>query len=229
MSSIKQNLEIVQEKISQAAIKSGRKPEDITLVAVSKTVGAEQIQEAVSLGIKNIGENRIQEAKTKYDLIRNEITWHMIGHLQTNKVKQAIEIFNLIHSIDRVSLAQELEKRAANSNKNIDILIQINISEEVSKFGLKKNETLKFIEQICNFSHLNIKGLMTMAPFVDNPEEVRPCFTSLRKLAEDIKKRTYPRIEMKYLSMGMSQDYEAAIEEGANIVRVGTAIFGERK
>lgn len=225
---IKENLSRVQENIQNALIRSGRSKDDVTLIAVTKTVEAEAINEAISLGISNIGENKVQEINRKYDNIDENVNWHMIGHLQSNKVKYIIDKVNLIHSLDRLSLAKEINKRALQANLTKDVLIQVNVAEEDSKFGLKVEKVIPFIESILRFESIRVKGLMTMAPFTNNPDEVRFVFRDLRKLGLEIEKRNYENVEMKYLSMGMSNDYEVAIEEGANMVRIGTAIFGKR-
>ncbi|MEY8303270.1 YggS family pyridoxal phosphate-dependent enzyme [Anaerosalibacter bizertensis] len=225
---IKENLLKVQENIENALIRSGRKNENIDIIAVTKTVDVDIINESISLGINNIGENKVQEIKKKYDNINDDVNWHMIGHLQSNKVKYIIDKVNLIHSLDRLSLAKEINKRAKAKDIVKDVLIQVNISEEKSKFGLKKEEVVPFIEKILEMKNIRVKGLMTMAPHVENPEEIRYVFRDLRNLGYKIENRNYENIEMKYLSMGMSNDYEVAIEEGSNMVRLGTALFGKR-
>ncbi|SHI03875.1 YggS family pyridoxal phosphate-dependent enzyme [Sporanaerobacter acetigenes] len=226
--SIRDNLLRVEENIESALIASGRNKDDITLVGVTKTVDADSINEAISYGIENIGENKVQEIMDKYDKINKNVNWHMIGHLQTNKVKYIIDKVDLIHSLDRMSLAKEINKRAKSESIIKDVLIQVNIAEEVTKFGLKKEEVIPFIESILDFKNIRVKGLMTIAPFSENPEEVRFVFRDLRNLGYEIEKKNYENLEMKYFSMGMTNDYKVAIEEGANIVRIGTAIFGKR-
>lgn len=216
------------KNIEEAALKTGRSVEDITLIAVTKTVDVEVMNEAIKLGINNIGESRVQEILRKYDLIKDNPIWHMIGHLQTNKVKYIIDKIDLIHSLDRLSLAQELYKRAEQHNIFVNALIQVNIAEEDSKYGLYGDEVIPFIEEIIKYSRIKIKGLMTIAPYAENPEEVRYVFRQLKGLSEELKKLGYPNVEMKYLSMGMTNDYKIAIEEGSNMVRIGTGIFGER-
>lgn len=225
---IKDNLFKVQENIEKALIRSGRTKDEITLLAVTKTVDAEPINEVISLGIDNIGENKVQEIIRKYDSIDENVNWHMIGHLQSNKVKYIIDKVSLIHSLDRLSLAKEIDKRAKANNLIKDVLIQVNVAEEESKFGLKLDEVIPFIESILKFESIRVKGLMTMAPFANDPEEVRFVFRDLRNLGFEIEKRNYENVEMKYFSMGMTNDYEVAIEEGANMVRIGSAIFGKR-
>jgi hypothetical protein len=198
------------------------------LIGVTKTVNGDIIREAIRLGINDIGENRVQEMVKKYENIQEDVNWHMIGHLQTNKVKYVIDKVYLIHSLDRMSLAKELQKRASNLNITVNTLIQVNIAEEDSKFGLLGDEVIPFIEKILSFNNLRIKGLMTIAPFDENPENVRYVFRQLKGLAKDIEAKGYETVEMKYLSMGMTNDFEIAIEEGSNMVRIGTGIFGER-
>ncbi|WP_242863236.1 YggS family pyridoxal phosphate-dependent enzyme [Caloranaerobacter ferrireducens] len=216
------------KNIEEAALKTGRSLEDITLIAVTKTVDVDVMNEAIKLGINNIGESRVQEILRKYDLIKDSPIWHMIGHLQTNKVKYIIDKIDLIHSLDRLSLAQELHKRAEQHNIFVNALIQVNIAEEETKYGLYGDEVIPFVEEIIKYPKIKIKGLMTIAPYTENPEEVRYVFRQLKGLSEELKKRGYPNVEMKYLSMGMTNDYKIAIEEGSNMVRIGTGIFGER-
>ncbi|KGG79763.1 hypothetical protein Y919_10130 [Caloranaerobacter azorensis H53214] len=228
MVNIKANLEEIYKNIEEAALKTGRSPEDITLIAVTKTVDVDVINEAIELGVNNIGESRVQEILRKYDLVKDGPTWHMIGHLQTNKVKYIIDKIDLIHSLDRLSLAQELQKRAQQHNIFVNALIQVNIAEEESKYGLYGDAVIPFIEEIIKYPKIKIKGLMTIAPYAENPEEIRYVFRQLKELSEELKKRGYPNVEMKYLSMGMTNDYKIAIEEGSNMVRIGTGIFGRR-
>lgn len=225
---IKENLAQVRENIKKAAKKSGRSEDDISLIAVTKTVDKDVIKIAISYGITDIGENKVQEIKEKYDYIGNNVNWHMIGHLQTNKVKYIIDKVNLIHSLDSISLAKELNKRAKESNLIINTLIQVNIAEEETKYGLKVEEVLPFINSIENFDNIRIRGLMTIAPCVEDPEDVRYVFKGLKELFLEIKKTSYTNVSMDYLSMGMTNDYQVAVEEGSNIVRIGTGIFGAR-
>ena len=226
--SIEKSLNAIKDNIAKACKKSNRKFEDVKLIAVTKTVDTDKMNEAINLGVTDIGENKVQEIQRKYDDIDKDVRWHMIGHLQSNKVKYIINNVSLIHSLDRMSLAKEIQKRATENNVNIDVLIQVNIAEEESKFGLKVEEVIPFIESIMNFSNIRIKGLMTMAPYVSNSEEIRWVFRDLKKLSELVKSKSYPNVKMEYLSMGMTNDYEIAIEEGANLVRIGTGIFGDR-
>lgn len=226
--SVIDNLLRVRERIEKAAIKSGRSPDDITLVAVSKMVRVEKIKKAISAGVTILGENYLQEAKTKIEEIGESVQWHMIGHLQTNKVKQAIALFDLIQSVDRLHLAQEIHKKAKKLDKVIRILVQVNISEEDSKSGIESKNAVSLISEISKLENIRIEGLMTIPPYLLDPQRVRPYFRSLRKLSEEIVRRGVENTSIKELSMGMSNDFDVAIEEGATIVRVGTAIFGER-
>jgi len=229
--------EIIKEiinRINKAAISCGRNPEKIRLVAVTKTVPAERIREAAASGISVIGESYIQEARNKYDLLYGTpVSWHFIGHLQTNKAKYAVKIFDLIHSVDSVKLAQELDIQAKKINKVQNILIQINIGREETKSGINKEDIPDFIEEAARFQNISVKGLMVIPPFFDDPELVRPYFSSLSILQGKIKNLLVSDpmqgVSMDELSMGMSGDFEAAIEEGSTLVRIGTAIFGERK
>jgi len=229
--------EIIKEiinRINKAAISCGRNPEKIRLVAVTKTVPAERIREAAASGISVIGESYIQEARNKYDLLYGTpVSWHFIGHLQTNKAKYAVKIFDLIHSVDSVKLAQELDIQAKKINKVQNILIQINIGREETKSGINKEDIPDFIQEAARFQNISVKGLMVIPPFFDDPELVRPHFSSLHILQGKIKNLLVSDpmqgVSMDELSMGMSGDFEAAIEEGSTLVRIGTAIFGERK
>jgi pyridoxal phosphate enzyme (YggS family) len=225
---IKDNLRRVMEVITQAAEKVGRRGEDIELVAVTKTVEPLRINETIEAGVRAIGENRVQEAAAKYDMVRDGVRWHFIGHLQRNKARRAIEIFSLIHSLDSISLSQEINRHAALLGKKVEALVEVNISGEDTKFGLAPSELIGFLKEVSVLENLRIMGLMTMAPFTDEQESSRTYFRELRLLSEKAASHNIENIEMKYLSMGMSQDFEVAIEEGANIVRVGTAIFGSR-
>lgn len=186
------------------------------------------IDEAISLGIKNIGENRVQELTRKYDIIGNKVKYHMIGHLQSNKVKYIIDKVELIHSLDRISLAKELDKRAKMNDLIINTLIQVNIAEEESKYGLRVDEVIPFIEKLAKLDNINVKGLMTIAPYAENPEDIRWVFKDLKELANNIKTMEYKNVDMEILSMGMTNDYKIAIEEGSNMIRIGTGLFGKR-
>lgn len=225
---IKDQLREVEEKISAACQRAGRNREDVTLIAVSKTKPVETLKEAYDLGIRVFGENIVQELTQKYEVLPKDIHWHMIGHLQTNKVKYIIDKVDLIHSVDSLKLAQTVEKEAAKHGLVKDILIEVNVAEEESKFGLRMEEVIPFLEQISGFSHVRVRGLMTIAPFVENAEENRSIFADLHKLSVDIEKKNIDNVNVSILSMGMTNDYEVAIEEGATMVRVGTGIFGAR-
>ena len=226
MEIIKSNLEIINEKVKKAALKTNRTPNEIKLVAVTKTATVEQIKEAISVGVKIIGENKVQEAKEKYQILSTDIEWHLVGHLQTNKVKYAIEIFDLIHSVDSIKLAKEIDKRSLQFGMITNVLVEVNVSGEETKYGIKPEEVEPFLEEISEFSRIKVRGLMTIAPIVEDKEEVRPYFGKLRKLFEKIKIENKKNIRMDYLSMGMTEDFEVAIEEGANMVRIGRGIFG---
>ncbi len=223
--SIEENIERLKEKIDNAAQRANRQPDEITIVAVAKTVPVERIEEAIAHGITIIGENRVQEAKQKYAAIGDRVKWHMVGHLQTNKVKDALKIFSMIHSLDSMRLAQELEKKA---DRPIDCLIEINTSKESTKFGIEPKNLLNFYESLKNFKKLNIVGLMTIGPgwAIEDPKASRPCFKQLRELKDRIT-HTFDK-SLPILSMGMTSDFDIAIEEGSNMIRVGTAIFGSR-
>ena len=216
---IVRNIEEIQRKIAQAAKKSGRTAKDVTLVAVTKSVAAEVINQAIAAGISDIGENRVQEAREKFSSLAP------VGHLQTNKVNQAIELFDLIHSVDSLRLGEAIARRAARQGKVMPILVQVNISGEATKYGVALEETLPLVRALSGFVSLEVAGLMTICPAVEDPEEVRPYFRQMRLLKEEIEQQGFP---LKYLSMGMSGDYEVAVEEGANMVRIGTALFQKR-
>ena len=227
--SIRDNLKVIEENINEALIKSGREGDTVEIIAVTKTVDIDRIKEAIDLGLNNIGENRVQELIKKYDILGKGPDYHMIGHLQSNKVKYIIDKVKLIHSLDRISLAKELNKRAKSLNIHANALIQVNVAEEETKFGLKVEEVIPFIENIvAKFENIRIKGLMTIAPFAENPEDVRWVFRSLRQLRDKIANEKYPNVDMDILSMGMTNDYKIAIEEGANMIRIGTGLFGKR-
>ena len=230
MTELKTRLENVLNRIKKAANARSRDPETIRLVAVSKTIPTDMVKEAIEAGVKILGENYIQEARKKFDTLSSyPVSWHFIGHLQTNKAKYAVRLFDLIHSVDSLKLAHELNKQAKKINKIQEILIQVNISMESTKAGVYEQDALSLIKDISHLENLSVKGLMTMPPFFNEPEKVRPYFSALRKLRDQIKKESIPNIAMDELSMGMTGDFEAAIDEGASLVRIGTAIFGERK
>lgn len=223
------NLALVQKKIADACITSGRKLEEVTLVAVSKTKPVELLMEAYNAGARVFGENKVQEIVDKYDKMPSDVKWHMIGHLQRNKVKYIIDKVAMIHSVDSVRLAETIEQEAAKKDICMPVLIEVNVAEEESKFGLSVDEVMPFAEEIAKYPHLKVMGLMTIAPFVENPEENREVFRKLKKLSVDIEAKNINNITMNVLSMGMTGDYEVAVTEGATMVRVGTGIFGERE
>jgi hypothetical protein len=230
MTELKTRLENVLNRIKKAANARGQDPETIRLVAVSKTIPTDMVKEAIEAGVKILGENYIQEVRKKFNALSSyPVSWHFIGHLQTNKAKYAVRLFDLIHSVDSLKLAHELNKQAKKINKIQEILIQVNISMESTKAGVYEQDALSLIKDISHLENLSVKGLMTMPPFFDEPERARPYFSALRKLRDQIKKESIPNIAMDELSMGMTGDFEAAIDQGASLVRIGTAIFGKRK
>lgn len=222
--SIAENLSRVRQRIAAAASKAGANPTGIALVAVTKTVDVPQIQEAILAGVTDIGENYVQDSAAKFEVIGRAVRWHMIGHLQTNKVKQAVPIYDLIQSVDSVSLAKEIGRRSMVVGKTSQILVEVNISGEASKFGAKCCEALRFCDEIGGIQGIKLVGLMGIAPFVDDADIVRKSFSGLKELWDKL-----PNEHREWLSMGMSSDFEIAIEEGSNMVRVGTAIFGPRE
>ncbi len=225
---LRENLQEVEKRIQEACARAGRDRSEVTLVSVSKTKPVEMLQEAYDLGVRVFGENKVQEIRDKYDALPKDIEWHMIGHLQTNKVKYIVDKVKLIHSVDSLRLAEIIEKEAEKHNRSVDILLEVNVAEETSKFGLKTVEVIPFAEKIAQFPHINMRGLMTIAPFVDDPEKNRTIFRDLHKLYVDIKEKNIDNGTVSILSMGMTNDYEVTIEEGATMVRIGTGIFGAR-
>lgn len=227
MNQIKENIEIINKNIKNSIKKSNIKDKcDIILLAVTKTVECDTIIKAIECGITDVGENKPQELSRKYDIIGNNVRWHLIGSLQTNKVKSIIDKVYMIHSLDRISLCEEIQKRA---KKDINCLVQVNITKEETKSGLYKEDVMNFIKCVSrNYPKIKIKGLMTMAPFTDDEDILRRTFRELKALSDTILSENIDSVSMDYLSMGMSNDYEIAIEEGANIVRIGTSIFGKR-
>ena len=225
---LKENLKNVQERIAKSAAKAGRSPSDIVLVAVSKTKPVPMLQEIYDAGIREFGENKVQEIMQKSEVLPRDINWHMIGHLQRNKVKSVIDKACLIHSVDSVRLAEQISKDAVNKGITVEILLEVNIANEETKFGFSVDETESALIQIASLPNIFVRGLMTSAPIVDNPEENREYFKALKQLCVDLKAKNIDNTSMDYLSMGMTGDFEVAIEEGATHVRVGTAIFGER-
>ena len=227
---MKQRLEHIKERIRQAAKSCNRNPDSIRLVAVSKTVPAETVKEAIEAGATILGENYVQDAREKFDaLVHYPVSWHFIGHLQSNKAKYAVRLFDLIHSVDSLKLARALDKEAKKVDKIQPILVQVNISGEDTKSGIAAEDAPGLISEISHLKNLSIEGLMTMPPYFYQPEKVRPYFAALRELRDQMKKQSLPNVSLAELSMGMTGDFEVAIEEGATLVRIGTAIFGERK
>ena len=222
------NLKQVKENIKKACERAGRNPEEVTLVAVSKMKPLSDIEELLKTGQLEYGENYVQELCDKYENISRPVHWHMIGHLQTNKVKYIIDKVELIHSVDSLHLAKQIEKEAVKKGVEAQILVQVNIAQDYTKFGINTSEVMKLVEEISKFSHVHKKGLMTSAPFVQNPEENRCYFKKLHQLFIDIREKNIDNVSMDILSMGMTNDYEVAVEEGATMVRVGTGIFGAR-
>jgi PLP dependent protein len=223
-----QNLSLVQERIGNSAKRAGRDPSKIRLIAVTKQANLAQIKDAVLAGVAHVGENRIGDALLKYNALgklAKSIKWHMIGHLQTNKVKKCLQIFDTIHSLDSISLAKEVDKQAKCQGKRIDCFVEVNVSSEASKYGISYGSAGDFIEQVSGFTSIRIIGLMTMAPIVKDPEDARPYFKKLCLLRDNLNQSCPEYLDIKELSMGMTQDFEVAIEEGATFIRVGTAIF----
>lgn len=225
---LRENLHIVEQNIQEACIRAGRKREEVTLIAVSKTKPVEMLQEVYDAGIREFGENKPQELKEKYPQLPDDIHWHMIGHLQTNKIKYIIEKACMIHSIDSVHLAKAVSEEAVKRGIVMPVLVEVNVAKEDTKFGIMPEDTEAFIRQISQFPGIQVQGLMTIAPFTEQEEENRVHFAALRKLFVDIKEKNIDNVNMCDLSMGMTGDYQTAIEEGATMVRVGTGIFGTR-
>lgn len=228
---ISQTIPHVKERIAGVASRAGRRPEEITLVAVAKGKTLQQIQEAVSCGIADVGENRVQEALLQYGALKTEnrelttVRWHMVGHLQTNKVKDAVRIFDLIHSLDSLRLAREIDRQAAMISKVQEVLIEVKTSSDAAKSGVSPEDTPALLREIAGLPHIKAMGLMTMAPLADDPEQARPYFRALRQLSERINAQRITSEALRILSMGMTDDFEVAIEEGATMVRLGRAIF----
>lgn len=225
---LEENLKAVEEKIVAACERAGRKRGDVTLLAVGKTKPAAMIKQLYDLGVRDFGENKVQELSEKYAVLPRDISWHMIGHLQRNKVRQLLEKASLIHSVDSLRLAQTIDDEAGKKGISSDILIEVNVAGEETKYGFSPDEVSEAVNKISLLKNLRVKGLMTIAPYVTNPEENRPVFAALRKISVDIGSKNIDNVSMDILSMGMSGDYEVAIEEGATVVRVGTALFGAR-
>ena len=223
-----ENVIEVEKNIQAACDRAGRSREEVRLIAVSKTKPVSDIEEVLTTGILDYGENKVQELSDKYDVLPKNIRWHMIGHLQRNKVKYLIGKTVLIHSVDSLRLAEQIEHEAAKADTIMNVLIEVNVAGEESKFGTTCNEAIELVRALAALKHVKIKGLMTIAPFTDNPEDNRIYFKKLKQLSVDIKSKNIDNVDMDELSMGMTGDYEVAIEEGATMVRVGTGIFGER-
>ena len=223
-----ENLKKVEDKITAACLRAGRARENVTLIAVSKTKPESMVEEAYSVGQRDFGENKVQEICRKIEVLPQDIRWHMIGHLQRNKVRQVVGKACMIHSVDSLRLAEAISQEAVKQDRIVPVLIEVNVAQEESKFGVTAEETIALIEAAAKLPHISIRGLMTIAPFVEDPEENRPIFRKLKQLSVDIAAKNINNVTMSVLSMGMTNDYEVAIEEGATMVRVGTGIFGER-
>ncbi|MBI3327228.1 MAG: YggS family pyridoxal phosphate-dependent enzyme [Nitrospinae bacterium] len=228
MATVAENLRAVKERIAKAAARVRRDPEGITLVAVTKTMPVDRIREAIEAGHRVFGENRVQEAQAKVQALDRHVQWHLIGHLQRNKVKYVCGLFHMIESVDSLPLAQDLDRRAAQHGAVMPILIQVHVGDEGTKSGVSPAQVLALVREVASLPHVAIRGLMSIPPAVENPEDARPSFVLLHALAEEIERAKLPGVAMVELSMGMSHDFEVAIEEGATLVRVGTAIFGPR-
>jgi len=230
MALIHDNVARVRERIAQACVRAGRRPEDVKLVAVSKTVEPERIRQCYEAGLRDFGENRVQEASAKRAALSDlTVTWHLVGHLQSNKAKLARQLFHWVHSVDSLRLAEKLDHAAVCEGERLPVLLEVNLGEEATKSGVREEEVLDLARQVAQFKTLELCGLMTVPPFFENPEDVRPFFRRLRQWAERVNAAALPDVSVRELSMGMSHDYDVAIEEGATIVRVGTAIFGARQ
>ncbi len=228
MVGIEESLTIVQKRIAEAALKTGRQPGDITLVAVTKTVASDLINQAIAGGVTVIGENRVQEAVQKHPGITGGVQWHLIGHLQSNKAKKAVEMFSLIHSVDSLDLAREIGRRALEANKVQEVLLEVNTSGEPQKYGFGLEEIINALNEVKDIEGIKVMGLMTVGPLTEDDQRVRKAFRRLRIIFQEAAKLNLPNVQMKHLSMGMSGDFETAIEEGSNMVRIGSAIFGSR-
>lgn len=225
---IKDQLKEIRAHIKEAVQRTARSEEDITLIAVSKTYPVTAIEEAILEGCTDFGENHVQELMSKIDSVKADVNWHLIGHLQTNKVKYVVGKTSLIHSMDSLKLAQEIQKQSAKRGIVTSVLVEVNVANEATKYGFKPDEVMDVMKILNTMPHIKVKGLMTVAPYVENPEKNRPIFRKLYELSVDIQKQKLDNISTSILSMGMSNDYQIAIEEGATMVRVGTAIFGNR-
>lgn len=228
MEYLKENLYEIKGNIKSVCERIGKNPEEVLLLAVSKTIDEEIVNKSIEYGVTDIGENKVQEITRKYDNITDEVNWHLIGHLQRNKVKYIIDKVCMIHSVDSLRLAEEIDKRASEIDKTMDILVQVNVANEESKFGIDISDLDELLEKLSILKNVRVRGLMTIAPFDPNPEGVRKYFKKLKNKFDSLSSMEYDNIRMEYLSMGMTNDYIVAIEEGANIVRVGTGIYGAR-
>lgn len=228
MSTIADNVKLVWDRIQSTCARIGRSVDEITLVAVTKTVPSEKIQEAIDAGIRILGENRVQEAAQKIGRVSGDISWHMVGHLQRNKVKKAITMFEMIQSVDSFELAAEIDKRCGQKGQIMDVLVEVNTSGEETKYGVSPESALDLVARISQLSNIRVKGLMTIGAFTENENVVRKCFATLRHLFDEVTAQV-SGVEMQFLSMGMSSDYIWAVEEGSNMLRIGTAIFGPRQ
>lgn len=226
---IRENINNVQKNIKQACCTAGRAEDEVTLIAVSKTKPVPMLMEAYECGCRHFGENKVQELTAKYEVMPGDIHWHLIGHLQRNKVKYIIDKVSLIHSVDSMRLAEVISREASKRGIEVSVLIEVNAAEEESKYGVRVHEALPLIQEIASLQGIHIKGLMTIAPYVENPEENRQYFKIMQQLAVDISRKNIDNVSMNILSMGMTGDYMTAVEEGATFVRVGTGIFGERQ
>jgi len=226
---VAENLGNIRSKIRSVCLRTGRDPEEIGLIAVTKSIDSGKILEAYEAGQRDFGENYVQEFRQKQEIITaGDIRWHFIGHLQTNKVKSLIDTVSLIHSVDSFHLTEEIERQASKRNRHVDALIEVHTTDEGTKSGVSPEGVLPLVEQISALQHVHITGLMTIGPFLPDPETARPCFRRLRQLKEDIEQRQIAGVHIRHLSMGMTNDFEIAIEEGATLLRIGTAIFGHR-
>ncbi len=226
---VTENVEIVRKRIRDVCSRCGRNPDDVLLLGVSKAFGIDRIRDAIEAGLYDFGENYAQEFLEKHSQINDErVRWHFIGHLQSNKVKYIAEHVHLIHSVDNQHLAEELQKRGEKTGRSLDILVEVHTTDEATKYGIPPGEAVDLVKRIARFNRVRVQGLMTMGPFSDNPDDSRPSFQQLTALKERIVREGIETVSMRHLSMGMSHDFEVAIEEGSTIVRIGTAIFGER-
>jgi pyridoxal phosphate enzyme (YggS family) len=228
MVDIKGNIAAVRQDIAEAAVRTGRDDRAIKIIAVTKTIAVDKIKTAIEAGLTALGENRVQEMTAKMPELPADIEWHLIGHLQTNKVKYIADRVRMVHSLDSLALAKEIDRRGSRLGRRIPVLVQVNVAGETTKFGLRPGEVADFVAEAGSLPGLAVSGLMTMAPYVTDPEEARPVFRGLRELGGRLKTMGIPGVTMDYLSMGMSNDYKIAVEEGANLLRIGSRIFGER-